>query len=256
MNKLMSFKDIKDGIVSTLSFMTIYQVAKESDETDLRKALPFMPLAGLAIGLVLYAAAEFMSYYDLSASLAALLLTILLLAQTRFLHLDGIADVADAALGAYTIERRREILKDSHIGAFGATALILSILAYYLLIRAVLDIQASSLLIAVVMLARVTVALAAQFGKKTSAPGLGAKMLSPLKGEEILLLALQSALAISFLIPVFYLGAIPIVILALFFMAIIPLALSKLFDGISGDILGASIVLSELFIMLLLAWSF
>jgi adenosylcobinamide-GDP ribazoletransferase len=43
---------------------------------------------------------------------------------TRGLHLDGLADAADALGGGTTIERRLAIMKDPHVGAFGVIALI------------------------------------------------------------------------------------------------------------------------------------
>ena len=43
------------------------------------------------------------------------------------MHADGLADCADGFWGGWTIERRLEIMKDSHIGAYGVIALILII---------------------------------------------------------------------------------------------------------------------------------
>jgi len=47
---------------------------------------------------------------------------------TRFFHLDGVADCADALWGAYTPERRLEILKDPRTGSFGVSAIALVLL--------------------------------------------------------------------------------------------------------------------------------
>jgi len=44
------------------------------------------------------------------------------------LHEDGLADVADGFGGGATRERKLEIMRDSRIGAFGAVALVLSLL--------------------------------------------------------------------------------------------------------------------------------
>ena len=60
--------------------------------------------------------------------LTAALLLIVLAAVTRGLHLDGFMDVCDGLFGGYTPERRLEIMRDSHVGAFavvGAVSLLI-----------------------------------------------------------------------------------------------------------------------------------
>ncbi len=47
---------------------------------------------------------------------------------TGCLHEDGLADVADS-LGGWNPEQRLAILHDSHIGSYGAAALVLSLLS-------------------------------------------------------------------------------------------------------------------------------
>jgi adenosylcobinamide-GDP ribazoletransferase len=51
---------------------------------------------------------------------------------TRGLHLDGLADFTDALGGSRDRERRLAIMKDTHVGAFGAIALVLLLLAKWL----------------------------------------------------------------------------------------------------------------------------
>ena len=46
---------------------------------------------------------------------------------TGGLHEDGLADSADGLWGAWTRERRLEIMRDSRIGSYGVLALILSV---------------------------------------------------------------------------------------------------------------------------------
>ncbi|MBN1699632.1 MAG: adenosylcobinamide-GDP ribazoletransferase [Spirochaetales bacterium] len=53
---------------------------------------------------------------------------------TGALHLDGFIDCCDALFAPVTGERRLEILKDVHVGAFGITGAILLLLFKYLLL--------------------------------------------------------------------------------------------------------------------------
>ena len=59
---------------------------------------------------------------------AAILVLIAALLVTGAFHEDGLADTADALGGGHEPARVLEILKDSHIGAFGAAALCTSLL--------------------------------------------------------------------------------------------------------------------------------
>jgi adenosylcobinamide-GDP ribazoletransferase len=48
-----------------------------------------------------------------------------------FIHLDGYMDVTDAVKSCRSLERRREILKDSHVGAFAVIGVVLLMLAQF-----------------------------------------------------------------------------------------------------------------------------
>lgn len=60
---------------------------------------------------------------------AAVFSTIVTVLLTGGFHEDGLADVADGLGGSHQRERVLEIMKDSRIGAFGAMALVLALLA-------------------------------------------------------------------------------------------------------------------------------
>ncbi len=64
-----------------------------------------------------------------SPLLAAVLSTAFTVLLTGGFHEDGLADVADGLGGAYERERALQIMKDSRVGAFGAMALVLALLA-------------------------------------------------------------------------------------------------------------------------------
>lgn len=78
---------------------------------------------GAIAGIVLYLA----SAIDLPPLLAALLAIASLVLITGALHEDGLADTADGLGGGQTIERRLAIMRDSRIGSYGASAIILAL---------------------------------------------------------------------------------------------------------------------------------
>ncbi|MGJ3262040.1 MAG: adenosylcobinamide-GDP ribazoletransferase, partial [Salinarimonas sp.] len=93
---------------------------------DFARMARMLPVAGAILGglgaLVLAAA----SLAGLPPLVSAALAIGALAAMTGALHEDGLADVADAFAGATTRARRLESMKDSRVGAFGATALALA----------------------------------------------------------------------------------------------------------------------------------
>ncbi|MES2423948.1 MAG: adenosylcobinamide-GDP ribazoletransferase [Pseudomonadota bacterium] len=99
----------------------------------LRRSAAHFPGVGWLVGLVataVYAALILTLPPSVFAPLiAAVLSTIATVLLTGGFHEDGLADVADGLGGSANRERALEIMKDSRIGAFGAMALVLALLA-------------------------------------------------------------------------------------------------------------------------------
>jgi len=85
-----------------------------------------IPFAGLLIGLVPAAVLGCALLLDLGPWLAAILSVGAMVLATGALHEDGLADLADS-FGGSTREKRLEIMRDSRIGSFGASALVLAL---------------------------------------------------------------------------------------------------------------------------------
>lgn len=86
------------------------------------------PLVGAALGLIAGGLGWLALWLGLSVGMAAVLLLAAQVIMTGAMHEDGLADMADG-LGGPTVERRLDIMKDSRIGAYGAIALVLALLA-------------------------------------------------------------------------------------------------------------------------------
>ena len=81
-----------------------------------------------AIGV--YAALHFaLAPSPLAPAVAAVFCTIATVLMTGGFHEDGLADVADGLGGSAARERALDIMKDSRLGAYGALALVLALLA-------------------------------------------------------------------------------------------------------------------------------
>lgn len=97
------------------------------------KMLLFLPLIGLEIGAIWAGLAWLCGRLCLPPLVRGLLLCAYPYAITGFIHLDGFLDVTDAVRSCRSLERRREILKDSHVGAFAVIGCVLLLLAQFAL---------------------------------------------------------------------------------------------------------------------------
>jgi adenosylcobinamide-GDP ribazoletransferase len=84
-------------------------------------------------------------FTPLAAAVAATICTVVL---TGAFHEDGLADLADGLGGTTDRDRALEIMKDSRIGAFGAIALVLALLAKVTLIAVLASNSRSAVLAA------------------------------------------------------------------------------------------------------------
>ena len=99
------------------------------DEKARDKMLLFLPVVGLELGLIWWALAY--ACRMLPPLMAALVLSMYPYLSTGFLHLDGFMDVTDAVRSYRSLERRREILKDSHVGSFAVIGIVILLLSQF-----------------------------------------------------------------------------------------------------------------------------
>ncbi|MDR1065798.1 MAG: adenosylcobinamide-GDP ribazoletransferase [Oscillospiraceae bacterium] len=105
----------------------------EWDEGIMRHMMTAFPLVGAVIGGIMFAFLRLADYFELHDALRALGMTLLPLAVTGGIHLDGLCDTCDALGAVVSPERRREILKDPRAGAFGVIGVVTYLLAYFAL---------------------------------------------------------------------------------------------------------------------------
>lgn len=100
-----------------------------------------LPLAGLVIAAPSALALAAGAALGLPALASAALCLALNALVTGAFHEDGLADVADGLGGGMTAERKLEIMKDSRVGAFGASALVFTFLARAAALAGALDLH-------------------------------------------------------------------------------------------------------------------
>jgi adenosylcobinamide-GDP ribazoletransferase len=107
------------------------------DGADVARGVVFFPVVGAGVGAVTGLTAILL-HERLSSFLAAGLAVGVGLVLTGALHVDALADTADA-LGASSRERALEIMRDSRIGSFGAAALGIALIVKVAAIAQLLD---------------------------------------------------------------------------------------------------------------------
>jgi adenosylcobinamide-GDP ribazoletransferase len=215
---------------------------KAPHETPLGACARVLPIAGAVIGAIAAIALFIAAKLGLPPPLAALVGITCLVLVTGGLHEDALADFADATGGA-TPEERLAIMKDSRIGAFGALALILGLLARVLAITVIATHSlclACWVLLATAAVSRTLTLFPLYFLPPARSEGAGFAAAAPSEP------ALATAALIAFL-----LALLPLLPGASFVRVIIALILStgatygvsalarQLFKGQTGDVAGA-----------------
>jgi adenosylcobinamide-GDP ribazoletransferase len=235
-------------VVAAFAFLTRLPVWRGPlRDVDLGRSVSFFPLVGLVLGFVLTGVAAALAG-SVAPWLVAVLLAVLLAGLTGGLHLDGFADVFDA-LGGGRGDRARmlEIMRDSRIGAHGAAALNLLLIAKVAALAQAAERRDLLPLLAFPTIARWLAALLVVLFPYARAEGVG-RAFSGEAGR------LQAAIAtVIALVTVAVLGA-PLVLPALG-TAVVVFAfafwLHRRLGGLTGDVYGAAIELGEVSMLVL-----
>ena len=120
----------------------------------------FFPFIGLVIGALSLAVGWAGSRFGFQAAFVAAVLVLVPVWVTGGIHVDGLLDTSDALSSWQEKERRLEILKDSHAGAFAVITACVYFLAWYP------NALKNGLLLIVLFLLYLALLLALQFAHK------------------------------------------------------------------------------------------
>jgi adenosylcobinamide-GDP ribazoletransferase len=230
------------SVALAVTFLTVMPLRLTRPAGDLGAAAPWFPVVGAVVGAVaggVLVAAEPLVGIQVAATLAVVVLVV----ATGALHVDGLADCADA-LGARSGEReqRLAIMRDPATGVFGTLAL----LAYLLLLVGALaglgSDDAPAALVVAAAVGRWAVLLHAVTAPPARPDGLGASFeIAPVAVAIGALLPI--ALALLLVPPLHGLAALGAgVVVGLLASA----GARRLLGGRTGDTLGATVALGEL----------
>ncbi len=227
---------ILNGLITALRTLTVLPVpGRESD--DFASSLPWFPVVGLFLGVILALPGQLWIHLVGGWTAGgAVLLLVGMIFLTRGLHMDGLADWADALGGRPDRETRLAIMKDSGLGAFGTLALIMDLLAKWAVLERILTFGSPWILLLPLIVSRTMMTeLAAILPYARNGKGTGEPFVHG-SSTRRRLTALLSGLLLSMAwgtagLTVFTAGWVATRLFAVH--------CNKVFGGVTGDLLGA-----------------
>ena len=232
-------------------FLTILPVLPRSGAVPEALAASFgwFPLVGFALGAVLVAE-NLMLTPLFGDALAAVLLVLTLTVLTGAVHLDALADTADA-LGAGSDRRRAlDIMRDSRIGSFGAVAIVFFLALEMVTLASMGEARRAAALWLAPALARWAMMAVSWRLDYLRAEGAGTALLGSSDDRN---LALASAIAAIAALPILTWRVMVAYLIAAALAVALRAAYRRWLGGVTGDLIGAAGELVEVAVLLVMA---
>ncbi|MBC7228732.1 MAG: adenosylcobinamide-GDP ribazoletransferase [Thermoflexales bacterium] len=237
------------SLLVALHFLTrLPLLPREVSLEEVGRAAWSFPAVGALVGLLL-SGTDWLLGWLFPPFLRAALVLALWVAITGALHLDGFVDCCDALLAARPPEVRLEILRDTHVGAFGVVGAVLLLLVKYAALSVCAVTETPAALLLAPTLGRWAMVYAMARYPAARPAGMGKTV-----RESVGRWALPGATLLA-LLP---LGAHPLTGLVAFglvwlFTVLFALWVLRRIPGLTGDVYGALCEASETVVLLVLA---
>lgn len=230
-----------------LQFLTKYPLPFELqvEREDFTKGAVWFPMVGFVIGMTLY------GLFLLTRTVDVLLARIAIVVAgeifiTGGLHLDGLADAFDGLYSYRNKERMLEIMKDSRVGTNGVLILIVDILLKVVLLSAIPVTALPWVMVLMPVYGRFNGILLAAISKYARPEGMGGFFIGKIKAVQMLFIILTTlVVGLLHISALLYLPVL--ILLTLLYRYHVQAKLG----GVTGDIIGAWIELSELAFLLM-----
>lgn len=236
------------SLKAAIEFLTIVRLAKSKEDIkpeDIANSIICFPVVGILLGGICALVELVLRDVVVSDLVRSLFPVIILAIISRGLHLDGVADCFDALHYArHDKEKALNVMKGNTIGAFGVSALIFVIVGKILAISALPEGFRLESILLIPSLSRWTSSIVARQGAPASTEGLG-YIFTVYSTRKAFLLSAALALVFSLLL----LGFKGVIIFAFIsiFSAFLTSFFNRAFGGVTGDVFGAILELSEVF---------
>ncbi len=240
-----------NALLFAIQFLTRLPVIIKADPTPelLGRSVLYYPVVGLLIGGVLWGLAQLLAVVE--PSVGAALLLAFWVVITGGLHLDGLADCADGWIGGQgDREKAFIIMKDPNAGPMAVIVLILLLLLKFVALVTLLKFNTLTVLLIAPVMARTAVPALMLTTPYLTKNGLGQAMVDnlPQKAAYLVIVAVLVGGAV--------LGGLALILAVMLFYLFLRMMILKLFGGSTGDVYGAAVELSELFVLLMVVCQF
>lgn len=239
----------RGGLGDALTFLTRVPIPRRGDAgpPSLGATVPWFPVAGAAIGCVVGGIGAG-SWHLVPPAVAAAVAVLGGVLITGAFHEDGLADVADAFVGGWTIDDRMRIMKDPLHGSYGVAALCGSIVVRVVALASVASAGPLALFavaVATHALARagaVGLMLTGRVAGPAGPDGLGAGYVRDLRRAPVI-----AGIAVAAVAAVAVAGwwAGPLAVAAVAGVVVVGWWARRRIGGITGDVLGAAEQVAE-----------
>lgn len=229
------------ALAGALGFLTRLPVGRSERAWEAFRTTPAtVPLAGYVAGVLVALPFALQVFVTLPAPTIALLYLLAVVAVAGINHLDGVADLGDAAVVHGDPEDRRAVMKDTTVGVGAAVAVGLTLLALALAALALArlpPLAAAGIVVVGEVAAKLGMATVACFGTATH-DGLGSQLTRPSSPGSFVL---PLAVALPAVAPTWPNPAAGVGLLAGMGAAVLVLRWARTtFGGVSGDVFGAT----------------
>lgn len=210
---------------------------------DSGRAAAWYPLVGLVIGALTWLAWKG-AIFLFPPLVAGIITLIVWVALTGGLHLDGLADCCDGLFASVTPERRLEIMKDPHVGAFGVMGLILVLILKAAALASLTPVSSLGILLATSLARWCVLPLGLMPLARPS--GMGADFKLGLKRASIFLGAI---IPLAVMVLLGFRGILSVLIGVGTAALIVWLAKLRI-GGVTGDVFGLTVEIVETVVLL------
>lgn len=252
MNSFTSKQPQIRALITAFLFLTRIPMPRIDDMNgeDSGRSLVYFPWVGLALGGLLYGSAWLLNQYLPASLTAALILTAWVL-STGGLHIDGLADSADGWLSGAHGEKLLEIMKDPRCGSAAVMVVCLLLIAKFAALEFLLQQNLLWPLLIAPLLGRATPLVLLLTTKPASNQGL-AQHFTEHASHKAIQLSLVATLLATALIGGMSSTLWAVLISVLLLWGLRHLMMKRL-NGYSGDTLGATIEITELCVLIVVA---
>ena len=244
------------AVRTALQFLTIFPVGSLSgqDKNVTGLSLLYYPLVGLLLGFLLavftWFAQAVLSPFSLQLLLLAALVLTLWVVLTGALHLDGLADCADAWMGGLGSKQRTlELMKDPTSGPIAVTVVVLVLLIKFAALAALLAHASLWLLLIAPFIARLSVLALMLTTPYVRPQGLGEVLSKHFPRQEAKIVVAIAAVIFLFLN---FSQALPVMIIAVLALFVLRLMMMSRLNGSTGDTIGATVEIIEAVCLIML----